>query len=108
MDLLGTASAQAGRGITGISVPVEQQREESRRQEDNIRAIREANARFEATRQPIEWDGRAELISALEQLDMQSGWEINEEQANAAEQQRQEPPETVCAAGQARTPAAML
>ena len=90
MDLLGTASAQAGRGITGISVPVEQQREESRRQEDNIRAIREANARFEATRQPIEWDGRAELISALEQLDMQSGWEINEEQANAAEQQRQE------------------
>ena len=90
LDLLGTASAQAGRGITGISVPVEQQREESRRQIENVRAIREANARFEATRQPIEWDGRAELISALEQLDMQSGWEINEEQANAAEQQRQE------------------
>ncbi len=90
LDLLGTASAQAGRGITGISVPVEQQLEESRRQIENVRAIREANARFEATRQPIEWDGRAELISALEQLDMQSGWEINEEQANAAEQQRQE------------------
>ena len=90
LDLLGTASAQAGRGIAGISVPVEQQIEESRRQIENVRAIREANARFEATRQPIEWDGRAELISALEQLDMQSGWEINEEQANAAEQQRQE------------------
>ena len=90
LDLLGTSSEQAGRGITGISVPVEQQREESRRQIENVRAIREANARFEATRQPIEWDGRAELISALEQLDMQSGWEINEEQANAAEQQRQE------------------
>ena len=90
LDLLGTASAQAGRGITGISVPVEQQLEESRRQIENVRAIREANARFEATRKPIEWDGRAELISALEQLDMQSGWEINEEQANAAEQQRQE------------------
>ena len=89
-DLLGTASAQAGRGITGISVPVEQQIEESRRQIENVRAIREANARFEAARKPIEWDGRAELISALEQLDMQSGWEINEEQANAAEQQRQE------------------
>ena len=55
-----------------------------------MRAISEANARFEATRKPIEWEGRAELISALEQLDMQSGWEINEEQANAAEQQRQE------------------
>ena len=90
LDLLGTASAQAGRGITGISVPVEQQLEESRRQIENVRAIREANARFEAARKPIEWDGRAELISALEQLDMQSGWEINEEQANAAEQQRQE------------------
>ena len=90
LDLLGTASAQAGRGITGISVPVEQQLEESRRQIENVRAISEANARFEATRKPIEWDGRAELISALEQLDMQSGWEINEEQANAAEQQRQE------------------
>ena len=79
LDLLGTAS-----------VPVEQQREESRRQIENVRAISEANARFEATRKPIEWEGRAELISALEQLDMQSGWEINEEQANAAEQQRQE------------------
>ena len=90
LDLLGTASAQAGRGITGISVPVEQQLEESRRQIENVRAISEANARFEATRKPIEWEGRAELISALEQLDMQSGWEINEEQANAAEQQRQE------------------
>ena len=90
LDLLGTASAQAGRGIAGISVPVEQQIEESRRQIENARAIREANARFEAARKPIEWDGRAELISALEQLDMQSGWEINEEQANAAEQQRQE------------------
>ena len=89
LDLLGTASAQAQRGALRVSVPVGLQIEEARRQEDNIRAIREANARFEATRQPIEWDGRAELISALEQLDMQSGWEINEEQANAAEQQRQ-------------------
>ena len=89
-DLLGTAATHAERGITGISVPVEQQIEESRRQIENVRAIREANARFEAARKPIEWDGRAELISALEQLDMQSGWEINEEQANAAEQQRQE------------------
>ncbi|HAJ66327.1 MAG TPA: hypothetical protein DCM61_07135 [Clostridiales bacterium] len=90
LDLLGTASAQAQRGALRVSVPVGLQIEEARRQEDNIRSIREANARFEATRQPIEWDGRAELISALERLDMQSGWEINEEQANAAEQQRQE------------------
>ena len=89
-DLLGTAATQAGRGVAGIGVPVVQQVEETRRQIENARAIREANARFEAARKPIEWEGRSELISALEQLDMQSGWEINEEQANAAERQRQE------------------
>jgi len=47
LDLLGTASAQAGRGITGISVPVEQQREESRRQIENINATKESRKRLQ-------------------------------------------------------------
>ncbi len=47
LDLLGTASAQAGRGITGISVPVEQQLEESRRQIENINATKESRKRLQ-------------------------------------------------------------
>ena len=90
LDLIGTAASQAQRGVTGTSVSVEQQLAESRRQADNVRAIREAKASFDEANTPIEWDGRSELVSELERIDSQAGWEISEAQANEAERRRQE------------------
>ncbi|MBO4913946.1 MAG: hypothetical protein J5449_01965 [Oscillospiraceae bacterium] len=89
LDYLGTAAVQSQRAAAGYYSPPSEQLSLARRQADNAQAIREARARFDEANRTIDWDGRSELTSALEELDRQSGWEINEEQANEIERERQ-------------------
>ncbi len=89
-NLIGTAAAQAMRAATGTSVPAGQQLEEARRQADNARAIREAKLRFDSANALVDWNGRQKLLDELEEADRSAGWEIGEEQANAAERRRRE------------------
>lgn len=88
LDYLGTAATQAQLASTGYVSP-DLQLSLSRRQADNAQAIREARAKFDEANRTIDWDGRSELTSALEELDRRSGWEISEEQANEIERERQ-------------------
>lgn len=88
-DLLGTAAVQSQSAASGYYASPSQQLALARRQADNVQAIKEANARFNEANRVIDWDGRSALVSELEDLDRNAGWEISEEQANAAERRRQ-------------------
>ena len=88
-DLLGTAAVQSQSAASGYYASPSQQLALARRQADNVQAIKEANARFNEAKRVIDWDGRSALVSALEELDRNAGWEISEEQANTAERRRQ-------------------
>ena len=88
-DLLGTAAVQSQSAASGYYASPSQQLALARQQADNVQAIKEANARFNEAKRVIDWDGRSALVSALEELDRNAGWEISEEQANTAERRRQ-------------------
>ena len=88
-DLLGTAAVQSQSAASGYYASPSQQLALARRQADNVQAIKEANARFNEANRVIDWDGRSALVSELEELDRNAGWEISEEQANTAERRRQ-------------------
>ena len=88
-DLLGTAAVQSQSAASGYYASPSQQLALARRQADNVQAIKEANARFNEANRVIDWYGRSALVSELEDLDRNVGWEISEEQANTAERRRQ-------------------
>lgn len=97
LEALGIASTQAQRAVTGVQAPVQQQTAETNRIAELLtKPKQEVPATpFKSDKPKAEdtvknWAGRDKLVQELNQIDTNSGFITDEQQANAVEARRRE------------------